>query len=516
PVHGGFGFYVGSPSTISAVAVAGDEGAGTAVGWGYGADRFVWFAGLLGLIGLVVARRWVWTPAVRAADLAGSDAAARFRGRFRPALVAAWAALVVAGALVLVFQSANVSGLPVGSAARPAALGQVLSTTFGHLWVAQMVLTMVLAVPVAALTGRGRPRLGASPSVWVAAALALCAGLCLVAALNGHARTTEQSTVAVLSVATHLLAVGVWVGGLAALVVVGGTAWRTLDPDRRPALARDVISRFSRVALVAMLVVVATGVLNAVLELATVSDLWRIRYGQLIVAKVVLLAVALVLAARHRWTIPRRLAGDGDGGRGAVSSFDRSAAVELVALVATVAVAGALVALVPGRSLALAAKGPVNMERRAGAYTVQLFIDPTAVGTNQVHLTFVDAQGLGAAEVTNTDVSLGLVSGALEPVAMRLISPGHFVGDVTLPVPGSYRLQARLGSGAGTTFDFRLRGTPTATTEDNATTAGTSTTTIAGTPTTTAGTPTATAATPTATAATAATTPPITKDAASP
>ncbi|MEA2931744.1 MAG: hypothetical protein QOI56_529, partial [Actinomycetota bacterium] len=79
-------------------------------------------------------------------------------------------------------------------------------------------------------------------------------------------------------------------------------------------------------------------------------------------------------------------------------------------------------------------------------------------------------QGLGAAEVTNTDVSLGLVSGALEPVAMRLISPGHFVGDVTLPVPGSYRLQARLGSGAGATFDFRLRGTPTATTEDNATT----------------------------------------------
>ncbi|MEA2716566.1 MAG: copper transport protein, partial [Actinomycetota bacterium] len=225
PVHGGFGFYVGSPSTISAAAVAGDEGAGTAVGWGYGADRFVWFAGLLGLIGLVVVRRWVWTPAVRATDLAGSDAAARFRGRFRLALMAAWAALVVSGALVLVFQSANVSGLPVGSAARPAALGQVLSTTFGHLWVAQMVLAVVLAVPVVALTGRGRPRLGASPSVWVAAALALCAGLCLVAALNGHARTTEQSTVAVLSVATHLLAVGVWVGGLAALVVVGGTAW---------------------------------------------------------------------------------------------------------------------------------------------------------------------------------------------------------------------------------------------------------------------------------------------------
>ncbi|MCA1843992.1 MAG: copper resistance protein CopC, partial [Actinobacteria bacterium] len=74
PVHGGFQFYVGAPSTISAVAVEGDAGAGRVVGWGYGAVRFTWYAALLAVIGLVAVRRLVWTPAVRAAGLADSDA----------------------------------------------------------------------------------------------------------------------------------------------------------------------------------------------------------------------------------------------------------------------------------------------------------------------------------------------------------------------------------------------------------------------------------------------------------
>ena len=42
---------------------------------------------------------------------------------------------------------------------------------------------------------------------------------------------------------------------------------------------------------------------------------------------------------------------------------------------------------------------------------------------------------------------------------MRLISPGHFVGDTKLPAPGPYRLTAD-GGGATTTFDFRLRANP--------------------------------------------------------
>src|ERR1043165_6679270 len=47
PVHGGFQFYVGAPSTISPVAIKGDTGAGRGVGWGYGAGGFLFYAALL-------------------------------------------------------------------------------------------------------------------------------------------------------------------------------------------------------------------------------------------------------------------------------------------------------------------------------------------------------------------------------------------------------------------------------------------------------------------------------------
>jgi hypothetical protein len=134
-----------------------------------------------------------------------------------------------------------------------------------------------------------------------------------------------------------------------------------------------------------------------------------------------------------------------------VRCLPRTSAVQLVVLLAAVGLAAGLVASVPGRSLALAAKGPVSREQRTGAHTVQLFIDPSTVGANQIHLTFVTDQGLAAADVSNATVSLDG-----RRLAARLIAPGHFVADVSLPTPGPYRLSVT-ATGATTTFTFNLQ-----------------------------------------------------------
>jgi copper transport protein len=460
PVSGGFTFYVGNPSTISAVAIPSDQGAGRLVGWGFGAVRFAWFSALLGLIGAVVVRRWVWTPAVRAAGPGASEAAAAFRRRFRPALLGAWIVLAVAGALALAFQAASASGLSLTSAARPSVLGDVLRTNYGRLWLVQAALTVAVAVPVVALAGR-RPRWGVRPDVWVGLVLVLGAGLAAAAALNGHARTLHRSTLAVGSVTVHLLAVAVWVGGLAVLVAVGGPAWRRLAAAERPGLLRQLVPRFSRLAVGAVALVLVTGTVNAFLELATPGDLWRLSYGRAILAKIVLLAVALALAARHRFVVPKRLsAAEGGAAAAAVGSFERSSVWETVALGLTVAVTAGLVVLVPGRTVALAASGPVNQTARTSGYTVQLYIDPTHVGANEFHVSFVTPDGLAAADVDNASVSLTPLGGAPGPLSMRLISPGHFVGDGDLPAPGHYQLSVDATAGstkASTTFNFRLR-----------------------------------------------------------
>ncbi|MGH9279099.1 MAG: copper resistance protein CopC [Acidimicrobiales bacterium] len=455
PVKGGFGFFVGTPSTISAVAVPLDAGAPAVVTIGYWLTRFLWLASVIAVVGMVAVRLWVWTPAVRASNLSGSVAADGFRRRFTRWLRLAWIVLVVAAGATLVFQAATVSGLSLAESARPAVLRDLLDTAFGRLWLVQTGLILAIGVPVFALTA---PRAVASirPPVWVGVLGVLAAGLCAATALNGHARTLDRASIMVPSLAVHIAAAALWVGGLAALVVLGGLSWRTVPDADRPALLRRLILRFGRLAFWAALVLAATGTLNTIGASGSLSDLWDTTYGRVVLAKVALLAVALALAARHRWQSPKRLAQPSSAGR-AVSRFQRTSAVEVVVLTAAVGLAAVLVALVPGRSLALAAKGPVNQERRAGAYTVQLYIDPTTIGDNQVHVTYNNAQGLAAAEVTNVTVTLGPADGgaAPEPVEMRLISPGHFVGDTTLPAPGRYRLTAD-GGGASTTFDFRL------------------------------------------------------------
>ena len=457
PVYGGFTFYVGAPSTISAKQVAEDNGAGRVVGWGFGTVRFLWFAALLGLVGAAVVRLWVWTPAVRKLGLSESDTAEGFRRRFARVFPILWAVLLVAGALTIVFETASISGFSLWRSMRPSVVSSTLDTAYGRYWKWEMAVTALLLLPVVALARR-RKLWGISPRIWLALFGVCAAGLCVLAALNSHARTLGHATVGVASVAVHLASVGVWVGGLGALVLLAGVGWRTIVAEQRSGLLRQLVPRFSRLALVAVAVVVVTGVVNAILDLAHVSDLWHTTYGRVILAKIGVLVVALALAARHLRVTPRRL-GNADEAPGETRVFARTSRVELVVLALGVVLASALVALVPGKTLALAANGPVSLQRQAGQYTVQLFVDQTAV-PNQVHVTFVNAQGLAAAEVTNVNASMARAGGPLTPLDMRLLSAGHFVADAGSLPAGTYRVTAAAGGGvrASTTFTVRLKG----------------------------------------------------------
>ena len=457
PVHGGFTFYVGAPSTISAKQVAEDTGAGRVIGWGFGVVRFLWFAALLGLVGAVVVRLWVWTPAVRLLGLTQSDAAEGFRRRFARVFPALWAVLLVAGALTLVFETASISGFSLWRSASSSALSSTLHTAFGHYWLWEMAVTVALVLPVTALVRR-RPLWGVGPGVWLVVFGIGAAGLCVVAALNSHARTLGHAELGVPSIAVHLASVGVWVGGLGALVVLAGLGWRRIVLEQRSGLLRQLVPRFSRLALVAVAVVIVTGVVNAFVDLAHISDLWRTTYGRVVMAKVAVLLVALILAARHLFMTPRRL----DDPRQAVAEmkvFTRTSRFELIVLAVGVALASALVTLVPGKTLAIAANGPVNLQRQAGPYTVQFFVDQTAV-PNQVHVTFVNPQGLAAAEVANATASIARGGGPPTPLDMRLLSAGHFVADAGSLPAGAYRIEVAAGGGTpvSTTFTVKLKG----------------------------------------------------------
>ncbi|HTE84736.1 MAG TPA: CopD family protein, partial [Dehalococcoidia bacterium] len=100
----------------------------------------------------------------------------------------------------------------------------------------------------------------------------------------------------------HLLAAGVWVGGILGLATLRPTGgWRGDE-------GRKMLLRFSRVALPAFAVTVLMGVVRATEELSKVSDLVSSAYGRVLDVKVLLIAAMLplsIVAWRRRRPRPR-------------------------------------------------------------------------------------------------------------------------------------------------------------------------------------------------------------------
>lgn len=141
-----------------------------------------------------------------------------------------------------------------------------------------------LAATAAALAGalQGTGRVAAYATV--AAVAALAAG--------GHAAAVQPAWWGVGADALHLLAAGLWAGGIVALATVrppGG--WRG-------AQARLLLARFSPVAVWAFVATVGFGTLRGTQELAGVGDLATTSYGQVLTLKIAVVAMMLPLSLR--------------------------------------------------------------------------------------------------------------------------------------------------------------------------------------------------------------------------
>jgi copper transport protein len=124
---------------------------------------------------------------------------------------------------------------------------------------------------------------------------AFAAGVAVIAipGIGGHAAQTSPRGAALAFDWVHVAAGAVWVGGLVGLLVL----WRSLPEARRVAGLVVCVPRFSNVAFVSVLALIASGVAASLLHLPTVASLWQTSYGQALLVKIALLAVAMLLAA---------------------------------------------------------------------------------------------------------------------------------------------------------------------------------------------------------------------------
>jgi putative copper export protein len=264
-------------------------------------------------------------------------------------------------------------------------LGRLLGSTTG-LWLAWRAVMLAGAAGAAVgllLAGPGKAR----PLVVLGVA---AAGGMLVHALAGHA--AGPSSLRLLNLAAqwvHLVAVGVWIGGLAWLLAgLRGRAWT----DRRA-----VAVRFSKLAGASLAVVVVTGLARSLDELGGFGALLGSGFGRALGVKLALFAGLLLLGAVNRYRLVPAL--EAPARRRAAGRLRRSVRGELW-LAAGVLLAAALLSELPPGAGSAAAAGrrpaapPMALTATGNDYAtsvrVRLTVSPGAAGPNSFQAAISD------------------------------------------------------------------------------------------------------------------------------
>ncbi|CAM5717384.1 transport integral membrane protein [Streptomyces coeruleorubidus] len=289
PVSGAFTFSVGKRSATTAQVDTGpDEDPLT--GGLHDAARYLAYLAAALLVGTVA-----FALLCRPADTSP----------LRRPLVAAWWTLLGSTAVLLLLRAPYEAGAGPAAAFDLSALERTLTSRPGLALLARLAVLLLTAAFLLRLSGRRDHH----QPVMRAAGATLAVALALTWAAAEHASAGIQVPVAMTSSVLHLVATGVWLGGLVALLL-------TLRRASVDALT-EVVPRFSRIAFASVIVLVVTGFYQSWRGLGSLAALTGTPYGRLLLAKLVAVT-ALLLAAGYsrRWTA--RLAAPAAAARTAV------------------------------------------------------------------------------------------------------------------------------------------------------------------------------------------------------
>ncbi|MFD0265326.1 copper resistance CopC/CopD family protein [Streptomyces sp. NPDC127106] len=486
PISGAFVFSIGKPSQTAAVVPTRslDD---TAVGRLYGFFRYAAYSGLALLVGAAAFVLVCWPTA----------------GAVRPVrglLVAGWVTLVVATVALLLLRGPYETGGRLTSVFELSQVGRTATGRPGGALIVRLVLLAVAAgllrrwaVRLHGQDGGAEPR-GLGPRVrWAGAVLAL--GLAFTWAAAEHAAAGIQVPLAVPLAVLHLLAMGVWLGGLITLVIV----LRRRGSGSR-AVPATAIGRFSTLAFTAVVVLVGTGAYQSWRQVGSWEALSTTSYGRTLLVKIAAVVLVLWVASfSRRWTArlvhaapaatetltvpePERVkvaqmvgapaspvptdppggggAGDAhtgppvDEADGYRRSLRRTVAVEAalsaVILAITTLLTGTQPSRAAGESAAAAAAQapqvkvvtvPFDMGTANHQGTVQLTLTPGRVGENTVEAVVYSADG-GLATVRELRLSLTQEDLDIGPIDARLKDQkGYWAAyDLRLPMAGEWTM----------------------------------------------------------------------------
>lgn len=432
PVSGGFTFSVGAPSEVQGVPT-GLGGGNRAVGIALGTARFVNYVGVvIGIGGLVFFMLW---PAGRHDRVARNLTAA--------GLITLFAGTVAAFFLEVPYAAGTGFGTIFD--------GQLLSTIANsHYGVALIGRLLTLAVALAVY--RRLLREGG----WIYGVLVASIALPIADSFahTGHSAVHDDNGVALLSDATHVLAVSVWLGGLVMLLAV---VFRRHSED-----VATVLPRFSRTALTCIAIIIGTGTYQALRNVGYWPALTDTAYGRLVLAKISGLVVIVglgylarrfvvrhyVVGNRSSWAQGQAVS-DGPGTLAVdappnpptaldLTVLQRGLFAEVVTGVVVLGLAAVLVATPQGKTAYAPA---VSRTIVTSTFRLNVDVDPARTGPTVIHVyAYTPAgQSLSLKKVTG---SLSLPTRSIGPLPVRFshASPSQVLADTTLEATGNWRL----------------------------------------------------------------------------
>lgn len=190
-------------------------------------------------------------------------------------------------------------------------------TDWGITWVCGFILSVLIMGVFSSL------RL-TKESGWIAGSL-LTLALSVFPALTGHANGTEGLRwISIPADVVHIVAAGMWIGGLT-LVLLSEYNLRVRYRAGIDTLLPELVPRFSRIALPAVLALLLTGILAAWIHVPSFNTLLTTSYGQTLIVKVAFVLLLLFIGGMNWRRITPRLL-DVDGPR----TMRKSAAIELL------------------------------------------------------------------------------------------------------------------------------------------------------------------------------------------
>ena len=418
PVQGSFSFQIGNKSTVISATAQYQVLERHGLARLFDVIRWVTYLGVVLLIGGIGLLQAVRTD--------------RLSPRSTLALIGGWAFAALGTLEGLIAYGPHVSGYKIYKAVDLSLLSETLTTQYGKMQLARLVLLGIIGILIAVFQFRGT-------WWWKFGAWASLVGVTLTLSLAGHPVATNPVALSVGLDMLHLLAVSLWVGPLL-IIVYDRNMWLATDEST----SAPSLQWFSRTAGFAVPAIVVTGVIQAWLMMDGFGQILETRYGRTLIVKVCLVIVLIALGAVSRKAMQRKQSG----------SLRQSMGIEVLFGLIILALTSTVVAMPPKGTIEPA---PLSSSSFQGQMIVELSLTSARVGQSEVHILVAMADGsLIQVDSATARMSMPLRNIPNGPIALKETRPNHFSGVTEFAYSGEWVVEILVKQTASSTALFKI------------------------------------------------------------